>query len=801
MPSLAALLISLTACLPAAKPLPLDQRPAEPGQWGYRPAEGETLVVTPPGFSWRPQQGVVAWEIECRGADGAGQEPYRAKGIGDNVHCPPNVLAPGRYTWRYRGHDKKGQATAWSQARTFTVAAGAKALPMPARGELLGRIPRSHPRLFVRPEDLPRLREAARGPLKESYEKLVAQCEKLLRRPPPTAEPLKYDASTPSRSEEWRERWWGNREYTIAALDGAATLAFTRLLGGKEEYGQLARRILMDCARWDPKGATGYRYNDEAGMPYNSRFSRTYTFVHDLLSEEQRETCRRVMKIRGEEMFHHLSPRHLWQPYASHSNRAWHFLGEVGVAFHDEVEGADDWTWFAMNVFYNVYPVWCDDDGGWHEGASYWASYIDRFTWWADIMRAAMGVNAYDKPYFSKVGYYPMYLMPPGMVGGGFGDLCGMRKAGNNVPLVSQLAAQAGNGHWQWYVEQMGGPSTPGGYVGFLRGSLPKVQPVAPDDLPSSRLFRGTGQACLNSNLKDAGQSVQVNFKSSPFGTWSHGYDANNSFLLWAYGQRLLVSSGWRDIYGSEHHRDWMWSTRSVNNITVDGQGQLPHSQAAQGRIVAFTTSPLVDAVAGEAGGAYRPSAAKESLLDRYTRTILFVKPELVIVFDRLVARQEATYQYWLHSPEEMQVRGDRDVQIRCGDVCCEAAFLAPNGLSFRQTNQYDPNPRPRVKLREWHLTAETSAPARTMEFVVLYRPHRQSQPVPQAGELKKVAGGYALTAKLSDGSVRAILPTSDDATVRAGSLETKGAVILERLSADGKRLAIVRLNECEVPL
>ncbi len=126
-------------------------------------------------------------------------------------------------------------------------------------------------------------------------------------------------------------------------------------------------------------------------MPYAYYFSRTYTFVHDLLSDEEREMCRRVMTARGREMYEHLCPRHLWQPYSSHSNRAWHFLGEVGIAFLGEIEEADDWVWFAMNVFFNVYPVWSDDDGGWHEGVMYWSSYIGRFTWWADVMRAATG--------------------------------------------------------------------------------------------------------------------------------------------------------------------------------------------------------------------------------------------------------------------------------------------------------------------------------------------------------------------------------------------------------------------------
>ncbi len=798
MPALSSLVLPLSLYLLTA-PLKLDERPAGPGEWGYRPAQDSVLEVTPPGFSWRPQKEIVRWEIECARGTSLKAIEYRAKDISYNVHCPAKVFAPGRYTWRYRGFDKKDQPTEWSQARTFTIAAKAKQLPMPPREELLGRIAKEHPRIFLRPEDLPRLRELAKGPLKPSYDKLVAQCEKLLRKPPQTAEPLKYDESTPRKSEAWRERWWGNRVYTIAALDGAATLAFTRLLGGKEEYGQLARRILMDCAKWDPKGSTGYRYNDEAGMPYASRFSRTYSFVNDLLSEEERQECRRVMKIRGAEMFNHLCPRHLWSPYASHSNRAWHFLGEVGVSFTGEVEGADEWTWFAMNVFFNVYPVWSDDDGGWHEGASYWSSYIDRFTWWADIMRSAMNVNAYDKPYFSKVGYYPMYLMPPGMVGGGFGDLCGTRKASNNVGLVSQLAAQAGNGYWQWYVEQMGGPASEGGYVGFLRGSLPKVQPTAPDDLPSSRLFRGTGQTYLNTDLKDAAKSVQVNFKSSPFGTQSHGYDANNSFLLWAYGQRLLVSSGWRDIYGSEHHAKWMWSTRSTNNITVDGQGQLAHSAASQGRITHFVTTPNFDAVVGEAGDAYRTTATGPSLLDRYTRTILFAKPELIVVFDRLEAKQPATYQYWLHAVNQMQLGERGKVQVQADDVRCDITFLTPQGLRFQQTDQYDPNPRPRVKLREWHLTAETPEKAKAMTFVTLYRPYRKDQPAPHVAELQAIDGGYCLTAKLGAGSLRALLPTRGKLLLKHDGLQARDWATVELRSLEDKPVQTLRLPEHSV--
>ena len=789
MRSICFVVLQLVCCAAIAAPK-LDETPAGVNEWGYRPAAGGVSAVTPPSFSWRPQRGIVSWQVQCGRGSGFDGIEYRAEDVTFNVHCPARVFKPGTHTWRYRGVNGNGETTAWSRPRTFRIPEDAVELPLPPREELLGRVPKSHPRLFVRPEDLPRLRELARGSLKDHYKRLLGKCDKLLANPPDTTEPPKYPTGTVPLSEEWREIWWGNRVYTIKALDGAATLAFARLLGGKEEYGRAAKRILLACAKWDPKGATGYRYNDEAGMPYNYHFARTYTFVNDLLSQEEKAECRRVMKIRGDEMYRHLCPRHFWRPFSSHSNRAWHFLGELGIAFHDEIEGADDWTWFAMNVFFNTYPVWCDEDGGWHEGTSYWASYVGRFTWWADVMRSAVGVDAYRKPYFAQVGYYPMYIMPPGKVGGGFGDLTARRTARQNVPLVSQLAAQSGNRYWQWYVEQMGGPAEQSGYVGFVRGGLPKVEPKTPDDLPGSRLFRGIGQAFLNSTIKDAGRDVQVAFKSSPFGTYSHGYEANNSFLLWAYGQRLLIRSGYRDIYGSPHHKEWMWSTRSVNNITVDGQGQMPfRSAAAKGRIVAFQTTPSIDIVAGEAARPYRVDAGSDEkgrLLDRFTRTVAFVKPDLVIVYDRLAARRESTFQYWLHAVNKFDLGDQRDIRLVVKDVGCTISLLAPDGLKLGQTDQYDPNPRPRVKLREWHLTAVTPEKAKSLEFVALYRPYRLADKRDLKATLKRLDGGYLLSAELSDGRALALLPVDDSARLEADGLSATGQVLVQRRRADG---------------
>ena len=734
-----ALIIGTALTAGAAAP-PVNEAPAQANEWGFRPTDGQRSEVNPPAFSWRPQGKDVSYILEVATAPDFSSSHYRVEDLRYNVHCPPQGFPTGTWHWRFAYRTNDGQQSPWSSTRSFSVDADSATQPLPTRAELVSRVPTAHPRIFIRPEQLADLRQRAQTDLKPIFDSLCKQCDAMLAKPPPTAEPPKYPEGMVRNSDEWREIWWGNRVYTMKALDGAATLAFTRLIGGKDEYGQLAKRILMDCAQWDPKGATGYRYNDEAGMPYNSRFARTYSYVYDLLSEDERAQCRDLMRSRGEEMYRHLFPRHLWSPYASHSNRAWHFLGEVGLVFLGEIPEAEEWLWFAMNVYACVYPVWSDADGGWHEGVSYWRSYLDRFTWWADIMKSAMGVNAFAKPYFASIGYYPMYLQPPGTKDGGFGDLVENQTPDKNATLVSIFATQAQNPYWQWYVDAVGGAKPQNSYVGFVRGAMPAVTAKPPFDLPSSRCFRGTGQAMLNSNLFGGQDNVQVVFKSSPFGTQSHGYESNNAFTFNAYGERLLIRTGRRDSYGTDHHKNWMWETKSVNSIAVNGQGQTKHSANGQGEITDFACTPRFDYVAGEAAKAY------DGRLNSFKRRILFCKPDAVVIFDTLDAVEPATFDFFLHTIKPMDIRSQQDIRVQNNGAACQVAMLWPTDLAITQSDKFDPPPRPRIKVVEYHLTAQTSQPQRQTEFVTVIRPYRADNDLPGNATLEKTPNGFALS-------------------------------------------------------
>src|SRR5688572_15068397 len=236
----------------------LDERPAVPGEWGYRPADGHASEVDPPGFVWRPQKDLASYELECARDALFRDVVLRENGLPLACYAAPKPLGEGDWFWRFRFVDTSGQTSSWSSVRRFSIAKDAVAFPLPGREDLIGRIPKTHPRLFVRPQGLAALRERAKTDLRPQYEKMVDECERLLREPPDTSDPPKYPPGTQVKSEQWRAIWWGNRERTIKALNAAATLAFVRLLDGNEKYGREASRILMEVASWDPKGATNY---------------------------------------------------------------------------------------------------------------------------------------------------------------------------------------------------------------------------------------------------------------------------------------------------------------------------------------------------------------------------------------------------------------------------------------------------------------------------------------------------------------------------------------------------------------
>ncbi|MDO8542655.1 MAG: DUF4962 domain-containing protein [Opitutaceae bacterium] len=731
-PVLAAL-CALSA-LPVFAALPLDQRPAKPDEWGYRPADGAAVRLNPPSFTWIAPADAASYTVQWSTDRGfpAGSTTT-AEGVAWPTYTHDAALKPGTYFWRYRCANAKGEASEWSIARRVEVPADAATLPMPTVAQQRAKVPPQHPRLFLRPEDLPRLRELARGRESDAFAALRRAADGYIKAGP-TPEPEHPGSARDKNKPELIKYWWPNREQTEKACAEAETIAFVYLMTGDKAYGEAARRWVLHLAGWDPKGNTNFTLNCEAGKPMLYRPARAYDWAWDMFTAEERTKVRAAMRERVIDAWNSgeisRGVGHLQRPYSSHGNRTWHKIAEAGIAFLDEIPEAPQWLDYAVNKFFACYPVWSDDDGGWHEGVSYWSGYQNKAVWWLQFAQSALGIDGLKKPFFSQVGDYPLYISPPNSPTSGFGDLA-FRPMNAPGFMEYHLRARStsgdgGNaGYWRWWTQQKDMREN-GGFLGFLyRANLPPL-PAArpPTDLPPSKIFHGIGVASLHTTLLDSRDDVHFTFKSSPFGSQSHGHNPQNSFQLNAYGEALLVANGYRDLHGSKFHYQFVHTTRAQNAVLVNGEGQVPHSVASTGRIVREQLGREYDIVAGDGTAAYGGRMKKA------WRHVVFVKGSrpFVVLYDELVAPAPAKYQFMLHALKEFTVNEAAGrLRVNQPKAGIDVAYLSPVPLAFVQTDGFNPPPTKEFA-NIWHVEAGTTEPRRELGMVTVLVPHRTGQ-------------------------------------------------------------------------
>lgn len=713
---------------------PLDERPARADEWGYRPADGAAVALNPPSFAWIAQNGAASYGVQwSRTRDFAAADTTTVDGVVWPTYTHHAAVAPGTYYWRFRFANARGEVSAWSSARKVEVPAGTAELPMPTPAMQKAKVPQGHPRLFMRPDDLPRLRELAKGREATAFAALKRQADAIIKAGP-TPEPAHKGSARDKDNAELIKYWWPNREQAEKACIEAETLAFVYLISGDKTYGEAARRWVLHLAGWDPKGTTNFTLNCEAGKPMLFRPARAYDWAWDMFTEEERQKVRAAMRERVLEAWASgevgKGVGHLQRPYGSHANRVWHKLAETGIAFLDEIPEAPQWLDYAVNKFFSCYPVWSDDDGGWHEGVSYWNGYQSKAVWWLQVAQAALGIDGLKKPFFAQVGDYPLYLAPPNSPNAGFGDLA-WRPLAAPAFLEYHLRARSTSGdggnarYWAWWAQQKKMPEN-GGVLGFLyRANLPALPAAkAPTDLPPSKVFRGIGVASLHTTLLDAADDVHLAFKASPFGSQSHGHNPQNSFFLNAYGEALLTANGYRDLHGSKFHYQFVHSTRAQNAVLVNGEGQIPHSAAATGRIVREDFTPAYDYVAGDGTAAYGKR------LEKAWRHAVLVKGEtpFVVLYDELVAPAPATFQFMLHGLAAFAVDDARArLRVEQPKAGLEAAYLSPVPLAFAQTDGFEPKPT-REFPNHWHVEAGTKEMRRELGMVTVLVPYRAGQ-------------------------------------------------------------------------
>jgi hypothetical protein len=227
----------------------------------------------------------------------------------------------------------------------------------------------------------------------------------------------------------------------------------------------------------------------------------------------------------------------------------------------------------------------------------------------------------------------------------------------------------------------------------------------------------------MHSDLADGQRNVMLQFKSCR-GAFSHQHADQNSFILEAFGHPLLIDSGYYPWAGSRHHGAWTVQTLAHNALLLDGKGQGGGS-GADGRIVAFSTTPEFDYTAGDASAAYEKT--------KMVRHIVFVRPNVFVILDDIETNEPASVQFLLHAICPFEIDSDqRVVSVTNGPARAQIHLLEPGPVQISQTDKFTIPPerldRPAVPpdhFDQWHCTANyaaTDAARRLLTVIVVDR-------------------------------------------------------------------------------
>jgi hypothetical protein len=671
----------------ASTPPPLHEAKPAFLTVSYQPADGASSAENPPRFSWLPDiDERAAYLLDVQPVDVPGGLPFQAHTGALNFHTPPQVLAAGRWRWRYCLWNAQDQRAAsdWSRAREFEVPTSARPCPgFAASGFFDGQAP-AHPRLWLNGDEVSALRASLpaalqRDPQHLGWSSFMADAVSPWTQRQPPAEPAPYPQHKRVLAL-WRQSYIDMQEL----LYGVRHMAIAGTVLNDAALRLRARDWLLHAAAFDVRGTTARAYNDESAFRVAVALAWGFDWLHDLLTDVERNTVRQALSARVEEVAEHVFDHariHLF-PYDSHAVRAVGMVLVPGcIALLGEHPRAREWLEFSIAYYDNLYSPWGGTDGGWAEGPHYWTTAMAYFTEAAALVKKFCGHDVTQRAFTQATGDFPLYTKAPDAQRGSF---CDDPTLGETVSLkVGQLmrhfAGISGRGDYSWYDEQVRArdPGTEQLYYNHGWWSLPfdalrdahdqpQVGARAPSNLPELKHFADVGWVAVQRRLHDPERHVQFITKCSRFGSLSHSHGDQGAFSLFAYGDDLAIQSGYYIGHNSSMHRRWRKRTLSKNALLIDGRGQYDGDDKAQqiqaqGRVLQAAT--LDDGrvfISLDPSAAYRAQVPE---LRQYRRDFHLFPGDQVLVVDQLDLSAALPLHWLLHSLQLPQL-GRRSFQV-----------------------------------------------------------------------------------------------------------------------------------------
>ncbi len=607
--------------------------------------------------------------------------------------------------------------------RLVVVVSAVLALPSQAQpvAGVAAHVPATSPRTSV----LAGQRDAFRtyctsGEGAKAFAKIKADFDKGYLNLPFPEEPVTYGDPEPKNRDSAKADKWRNAQDVCGRISGvaeAATLIW--LVTDEEKYFAKAKEFLLKVSTWhfapeweggNVVGATDIYYNDEANFRLWRKLPLIYDQLRAKLTLEEKKIILAQFKERGDRTIAWIKKAKVEQiqrnsldvDAESHPVRFMAMAGMSGLALWDDLPEAREWWRFAYVFFRDQFSPWGGDDGGWAEGNAYWRGTIEHSAF-QDTLLTIGDPLAYASDFWKNSPYFALYNVQP-YLHTTFGDTSNaghFNLEPSTADYLQHLARVQRNGFFCTYAELCNDTRlkpVDKGLVGLDRiyptsceylvrnfivatKPLPVAKPLS--ELPANRYFKDVGWVSMHSALGHPDDDIQITFKSSPYGSFSHSHADQNAFILNAYGEGLAINSAYREFHRSPHHTGWTWQTKSKNDLLIDGLGQKAQDKRATGKITRFETGEHFVWTTGDATVAYKSGQQKTDRVQRVTRDLVFVDSRYVVLRDRVVLNSPGKLSWLLHAEKNLTWDGAQNTAVIRGDKATLTTQLLAPGVEW----------------------------------------------------------------------------------------------------------------------
>lgn len=677
------------------------------------PLQGSTPLTNPPVFSW-PLTTKSPFIVELDTPD-KGVQRYQTA---HNWLTLDRALPPGQYRWRFR--QVGASPGAWL---TFSVEPGAWLYPIPTTNSLIALLAsKERPRTV----DKSALRAGANS---GAFQEVINRVREWSQQALPQEPQADFKQSKPSA--EGAALMTNVRRLVFDEEDKILMSALGWLATGNPVALAEAKRRALNLAAMSPTGMTGFLMHDQAGRSVTWTLALAYDWMYSEWTKREREILLSAIVPRLADMLgtgpYGLDRSRLLDrnPFDSHGGGALARSAAICTALVGEGSQFDQ-CFRDVVPRYFAWPVsWGRDDGGFANGTAYaqWGVLYTHFVVW-DLLKNALGVDLWQTPWARGYGQFIAYFLPPGTPSGLFGDEVEKKFSAVWATQGKAYAAHLPAPLADWYARnQFGEQPTHLGLLLAPQRDWQLASGALPPETPNAIHMPSIGWVAMHSNLADRGRS-SVYFKSSPYGSFNHSHADQNGFVINSKGQSLAIDSGYYDYYNSPHWKGWYKQTRAHNAMTFDGgQGQLHDTMAAKGKITHFEHASAYDVVTGDATQAYGGA------LTRAVRSMVYVRPGVLLVFDSLTSDTPRTWEWNIHALKTMAVTGKRAIEIeKDGERLCVEVLRGPD-MDFSQTDQFTFAPSGDYP-KQWHGVFKSRAKSTSFQMLTMLSVNCKKPPV-----------------------------------------------------------------------